>query len=168
MSTNILRGVLMKTYTSLFEGNNPPLWEGKLIQGDDAPPPGMEGCGDPFTLWLQVEEQLGRGVLPRQIKIYLMPPALEGKALFQPPTWWRILDHIEKVQTYDDDGAAKGPIVELPPKPRKDGAILLQPGRIAALTVQIESDAPASFSDVASVQAAVAYALTWAEQRGRR
>ena len=78
MSTNILKGVSMKTYTSLFEGNNPPLWYGELIQGDGAPPPGMKGHGDPFALWLQVEERLGRGVLPRQIKLSIMTPALEG------------------------------------------------------------------------------------------
>ena len=167
MSTNILKGVSMKTYTSLFEGNNPPLWYGELIQGDGAPPPGMKGHGDPFALWLQVEEQLGRGVLPRQIKLSLMTPALEGKTLFQPPSWWRILGHIEKVQTYADDGEARGPIVEQPPKPRKDGAILLKPDHEAFLTVQIETEAPVSFSDVASVRAAVAYALIWAA-RGRR
>lgn len=162
MSTNILKGVLMKTYTSLFEGNNPPLWYGELIQGDDTPPPGMKGHGDPFALWLQVEEQLGRGVLPRQIKLSLMTPALEGKTLFQPPSWWRILGHIEKVQTYADDGETKGAVAELPPRARKDGAILLQPGRAAVLTVQIETEAAASFSDAASVRAAVAYALIWA------
>ena len=96
-----------------------------------------------------------------------MTPALEGKTLFQPPSWWRILGHIEKVQTYADDGEARGPIVEQPPKPRKDGAILLKPDHEAFLTVQIETEAPVSFSDVASVRAAVAYALIWAA-RGRR
>ena len=139
MSTNILKGVLMKTYTSLFEGNNPPLWYGELIQGDVAFPPGVEGKGDPFALWLKAEEQLGRGIRARQIKLFLMPPALEGKVLFQPPSWWHILDHIERAQARADDGETKGPVSDVIPKPRKDGAILLQSGRVAALTIQIEA-----------------------------
>lgn len=139
MSTNILKGVLMKTYTSLFEGNNPPLWYGELIQGDVAFPPGVEGKGDPFALWLKAEEQLGRGIRARQIKLFLMPPALEGKVLFQPPSWWHILDHIEQLQTFNDDWGLILPLPNATPRPRKDGAILLQPQRIAALTIQIEA-----------------------------
>lgn len=157
----------MQTYTTLF-GHLPLIWQGTLLQGDDQPPPGMGNSNDTFKMWLHTEERLGRGVRSRQIKLYLSPPFLyKAKALFQPPSWWNILDHVEEVQTYSDDGEEKGSTVPRPPKPRPDGAVVIRPGEIAVLTVQIEV-APEFNTVQEQIRAAVTYALVWANRRDER
>ena len=158
----------MQTYTHLFSKEGLISWHGTLLQGDDQPPPGMEHSNDTFKLWLHTEERLGRGVLSREIKIDLMAEFISGKkALFQPPSWWNILHHIEQVRTYSDDGEEKGPIVPMIPKPRLDGAVVIQKGRTAVLTVQIEA-APEFNTVQEQIRAAVTYALVWANRRDER
>jgi hypothetical protein len=157
----------MQTYTTLF-GHLPLIWQDTLLQGDDQPPPGMENSNDAGKMWLHTEERLGRGARSRQIKLYLRPPFLyEGKALFQPPSWWNILHHEEQVQTYSDDGEEKGPIIPVTPKPRKDGAVAIQTGRIAVLTVQIEL-ALAFDTLQEQIRAAVIYAVVWSNRRDEK